>query len=92
MGTPRINPMQNFAARQVASTEDMADLAKRSGFHMVEGDLNNLADNRRTAAGMPPKAPTVPFGPQPLVRAKVTRQQAVTRKAQPGDQPGSENR
>jgi hypothetical protein len=64
----------------------MAEMARRSGYNMVAGDLTNLAENRRTSAGMAPKSKMI--GPMPLV----TRQSAVTKKAKPGDQPGSENR
>jgi hypothetical protein len=90
MARARNNPAQNFAAHQVSSTEDMAEMARRSGYNMIAGDLDNLAENRRTSAGMPPKSKFI--GPMPLVKPAVTRQSAVTKKAQPGDQPGSENR
>ena len=77
MAKARNNPAANYAQRQVASTEEMADLARRSGFNWVAGNLDNLAENRRTAAGMPPKPKakpiTPPAPPGPVAPPKVPR-------------------
>jgi len=48
MAAPRKAPTKSLLERRADSTEDMAELAKQSGFNNVAMNLTNLAQRRRT--------------------------------------------
>lgn len=68
----RVNPVDNLAVRRAKSTADMAVMAEQSGYPNVAMNLKNLAERRRTEAGLPQPAaqkPT-PAKPKPAKQVK----------------------